>query len=324
MSDGKSPRPPEPTRIERPDAKPHLATVLENAPAAEVAGGTRLESADDIRRAAAELRPAASPGHSPPPRDATRMESADEVRQAVAAIRAVASPSTASPFRPVRRPPMARLTIRDDASGTGEVVRLRAERTVIGRTEGDIKIPHDGMMSSRHAEIVREADRDGWRWSLVNLSSTNGSYVRMKTITLKHHAEILVGGTLLRFEDAALNLPGAIPEGAGMLSTKTQGWQTLKPTDLKASFVIVESQGSGRRFYLDSSELWLGRGGTAIELPDDLLLEAKHARIFKDAKGNWSIADEGSHNGVWLRIDRHSLECGDEFQLGEQRFLFEG
>jgi pSer/pThr/pTyr-binding forkhead associated (FHA) protein len=316
--------------IRRAFAGQPLATVLEHIalPADQGAMGTRLESAEEIRRLLASQRPA-TVLENVPPREGTRLESVEEIRKALAESRtptaANVAPNSpgAMPFRPARRPPMAVLTICDDGKTEGEQVRLRGDRAVIGRGDGDVRIPHDAMMSTRHAEIVREADQNGWQWSLVDLQSTNGSFVRVPRATFKHGAEFLVGSTVLRFEDAALNLPGAALETGTALPTKTQGWQTMAPTDLKASLVHVTPQGLGKRFFLDSAEQWLGRdaGQAAIALTEDVQVESRHAKVARDAKGNWSIEDAGSRNGVWLRVQRHALDGVCEFQLGEQRFI---
>lgn len=305
---------PEATRLESVDelrrALAPSATVLENP-----VGGARLESPAErvaTARTGTVLEKLAGP-------TATRLESADEIRKARAAS------VDSALFRPVRRPPMAMLVVLDDGARDGEVVRLRADATAIGRTEGDVVIPHDGMMSARHAEIVREPDADGWRWAIVDLNSRNGVFVRVPATPVRHRSEVLVGGTLLRFEDAALNLPGALPEGPATVPTKTQGWQALKPTDLKPSLVVVSPDGAEEaetRFFLDAKEHMLGRDPAGFVVADDLLLDARHARIVRDASGGWSIVDAGSRNGLWLRVERHVLEEGTEFQLGEQRFVF--
>ncbi len=341
---------PEATRLEsaeelrRAVAAQLLGTAIEVnalADAGSGAQGTRVETVDEIRKANAAERPAtvkekalsraeakpdakpqAARALSPKPDSSTRLESVEEIRKVVAGMKM--SAADAVPFRPARRPPAAVLTICDDGASEGEQVRQRGDRLIIGRGEGDVRIPHDGMMSSLHAEIVREADQGGWRWTLVDLKSTNGTYVRVAHVPLKHGTEILVGSTVLRFEDAALNLPGATPDAdaGGKLPTKTQGWQTLAPTDLKASLVQVLQQGLGKRFFLDVAEQWIGRDASqaAIGLADDVQLNPRHAKVCKDAKGHWSIADAGSLNGVWLRIERHAIDATCEFQLGEQRF----
>ncbi len=55
---------------------------------------------------------------------------------------------------------------------------------------------------------------------------------------------------------------------------------------------------------------------------DDPFLNGRHARIFRDRRGRWTVEDVNSLNGVWVRIQRAALERSSEFQLGEQRFLF--
>lgn len=287
-----------------------------------------MESVEEIRRAVSGAQsgivwdaPTPPPQPPAPMRTATRMESAEEIRRAMADAKPPIVAATI-PFRPVHRSPLAVLTICDDGKIDGEQLRLRNDRTVIGRAEGDVRIPHDAMMSSRHAEIVREADQVGWRWTLDDLRSTNGTYVRVASAPLEHGTEFLVGSSVLRFEDATLNLPGATPPAGGALSTKTQGWQTLAATDLKPSLIQVLKEGVGKRFFLDAAEQWIGRDANqAIALVDDVQVDARHAKVVKDAKGNWSIADAGSLNHVWLRIERHAIEGSCEFQLGEQRFV---
>src|SRR6185437_9364261 len=91
----------------------------------------------------------------PPPSDATPLASA-------------------SPYRPTQRPPLALLTVLDDGKTDGEVVRLRTDRFVIGRTEGDLLIPHDQQISARHLEITRQRVNEKYRWVVTDLQSSNG------------------------------------------------------------------------------------------------------------------------------------------------------
>ena len=82
-------------------------------------------------------------------------------------------------FRPTRRPPTPILIICDDGSEEGETIRIRKDRFVIGRLEGDLTIPYDTLMSTRHAELRQISVRDKPRRSLVDLQSANGTYVRV-------------------------------------------------------------------------------------------------------------------------------------------------
>ena len=50
---------------------------------------------------------------------------------------------------------------------------------MIGRTEGDVLIPHDDMISGQHAELTRRQEPGRCRWHLADLNSRNGTYVRV-------------------------------------------------------------------------------------------------------------------------------------------------
>src|SRR5688572_15447617 len=130
--------------------------------------------------------------------EGTRIESVEESREAARPARtptlqeAVAADDT-TPFRPTARPPMATLCIVDDGREDGDVLRLRGDRLVIGRSEGDLLIPHDTMMSARHAELARHFSKGRYRWYLIDLQSTNGTYVRAGSAPLDDGKEFLIG-----------------------------------------------------------------------------------------------------------------------------------
>ena len=95
--------------------------------------------------------------------EGTLMESVDDIREAFK----VKGPSTLKDeprritdtpaYRPQRQASMAVLCVVDGGPEDGQWLRLRGDKFVIGRTEGDLIIPNDTMMSTRHAEISRQA-----------------------------------------------------------------------------------------------------------------------------------------------------------------------
>src|SRR5437879_3446986 len=106
-------------------------------------GASMSDSSHDVQ----ESQPPAGP------KVATRLESADEIRRVIRARRAHTAKEPATEgdtvsFRPLRRPPMALLCTLDDGREEGQWLRVRGDRVVIGRGEGDIVIPHDSMLSS--------------------------------------------------------------------------------------------------------------------------------------------------------------------------------
>jgi len=247
---------------------------------------------------------------------------------------APSSPATARVFKPMSRPPMAVLTAFDDGSDDGETVRIRAERFVIGRTEGDLTIPHDSRISARHAELVRQLHDDGrWLWTLKDLSSTNGTFARVATAILKDGQEFLVGRT--RYQFAA----GADPNAAGAAapcpgqegsSVPSKSARTTMPVSSDAEKMLLPSlaefmpAGPGARIPLFRDEHWLGADRTHCEIvpTEDDFVSPRHARLSRDSKGRWHIANNKSVNGVWLRIDEIDLQNSCYFQIGEQRFSF--
>jgi pSer/pThr/pTyr-binding forkhead associated (FHA) protein len=263
----------------------------------------------------------------------TRLESFEEIREAASGVRRPATVKEAArgpapdgvPFRPVRRPPMALLCILDDGRDDGEWVRVRSERVVIGRTDGDIRIPHDDMMSGRHAELFRQVSGDRFRWHLKDLGSTNGTYVRISNTLIRNGQEFLIGTRRFRF-GAGMQAAALLEEAAAAAadaSKGTRGWQAVSPTDLIPSIVELTPHGEGQRIYLNKEEHGIGRDPAQCDilLSDDLMVSSRHARLYRDEKDRWHLENTASRNGVWLRVDKMTIDSSAQFQLGEQRFL---
>ena len=276
-------------------------------------------------------------GHSRPARAATVMESVEDLRaQVLQARRGVterevrpdlpaskSAPSDdAEPFRPVARPPIAMLRALDDGETEGQDVRIRATPFVIGRTEGDLIIPHDGGISGRHAELSRVVDQGVYRWFLRDLQSTNGTFVRVSNSPLKDGQEMLVGGLRLRFSLAS---PAAPTEAESSRPASTQKWHVPAPGHAGASgaeLVVLTPGGDGPRHAIGGVEGRIGRDPSRCGVVlDDPMVSPVHARIVRDPQGRWTIHNERSLNGLWLRVPEIPLGRGGQFQCGEQRFL---
>jgi hypothetical protein len=200
-------------------------------------------------------------------------------------------------FRPSLRPPMAILCAYDDGADTGETVRIRVPSFVIGRGSGDLVIPHDGGMSARHAEIARGFVDGRYRWSLRDLGSSNGTFVRTARASLVDGQEILIGGARYRFD---------LPSG----STSPR-------------IVEIGPRGDGAAFAIAEPETWIGRDPRRCSIVlDRPWVGARHAAIRPRRRARWMIEKGNSGDGVWLRIEEVDLGRGGQFQCGEQRFLF--
>ena len=284
---------------------------------------------------------AGKPARPPVPRVPTRLESVEEIRAALGARGAApaAAPPAAPPapapgpavpppaaqvplFRPSNRPPVAVLYVLDDGDEDGQRIRLRGDRFVIGRTEGDLVIPHDAQISGRHAELLRQQDEDGWHWLLTDLGSTNGIFVRAGSAVLKDGQEFLVGRSHYRFDAAKGEPAGTAPVPAAP-GGATASWHNSGDQAPVPALVELTPAGPGARLPLLKAEYWIGSDATVCALvpPNDPFVNPRHAKLTRDVKGRWHIVNNKSVNGVWLRVEQMPLAGSCQFQLGEQRFL---
>lgn len=254
---------------------------------------TRLESTDDIRRWSQQAGGAAP-----------------DAQQAVAA------------YRPTLRPPLAMLCIVDDGQDTGQWVRMRGDSLVIGRAEGDVRIPHDRAISNRHAEVVRAAEGGEWRWTLRDLKSTNGTFVRVTRTPLRDGQELILGGRRYRFQSVAASAEVA----AAPVRDATQAWQA--PAVAAAApqrwFVELTAEGEGRRLPIDGNDTWIGSDASrcALVIENDPFVNPQHAHLYRDPRGQWLLETPAARNGTWLRIEQVTLQAPtSEFMTGEQRFI---
>jgi hypothetical protein len=274
--------------------------------------GTVLETDDDIRHAILSTHKVRQPGQavaverpapiSPPPQQP--------------AARAAVS------FRPTVRPPVALLTVCDDGKTSGEVIRIRDHRFIIGRTEGHLRIPIDGRISGRHVEITHQAVGGLHRWVVTDLQSSHGLFVRVSKTPLADKAEFLVGSGRYRFDAMQIDpsvTGGFGPGGPG--SDQTEGWPD-GPSPIRPP-AVTELLGSeiGNRVLLVKPEYWIGSDPDCpICRPDDPFCEPRHVRVYRKAKGAWHAEHNKTPNGLWMRMGQVTVDATAYFQIGEQRF----
>lgn len=258
-------------------------------------GSTLLEPLDALQ--AGDHHTAFEPHHTAfEPRDATAYEP----------LRPVPFPPLPAAlaekaFRPSLRPAVPRLTILDDGeTECGETIRLREAATVIGRTEGAVRLPNDQRISARHAEIVRTDAGPAGDWILRDLDSKTGTFVRCLGTDLRPDRLIVLGSRRFRFQWPA----------------STQAMPTL---------VETTNANPGQRLVIPLPRPFLSVGrpgcGNDIEL-DDPLIAKFHAQIIQQPGGTWRLEAKPSCNGVWAQVRSIRLTRSCRFQCGEQRFLF--
>jgi hypothetical protein len=228
----------------------------------------------------------------------------------------------ATAFRPVHRPPIALVTLLDDGQRVGETFRLRAGRLTLGRTDGDVKIPHDSMISTRHAEVVWV--ENGGQYLVRDLGSTNGTFARIDECLLRDGQEILLGSRRYRFEVAAEL--GIRTESEQTTVKGTMPWRpadSVGTSSALAFLIEILPDAEGRRIPLDYDSQTIGRSHPSCDVPlvDDPYLSAVQATIQRDDRNRWQIISASEClNGVWLRFQATSVAQSGHFHIGEQRF----
>ncbi len=219
-------------------------------------------------------------------------------------------PAEAAPWRPTRRPPMSLLHVVDDGRDTGETIRLRDDRLVIGRTTGPVAIDHDPFLADHHAQLDR---LPGEGWLLTDLGSRDGTWVRVTTARLRHGTRIQFGATRLRFQlphDPLAVNPLAAGAGAVFVVEGPDGDGEAHPCPA-APFLVCRS-----------GVISAGEGMATVPI-DDPFVSPIHAEVIVGRRGGWRIVNRGL-NGLWVRLDAPlRLGATAQFQCGDQRFVLE-
>ncbi len=264
------------------------------------------------------------PNADPPP--GTILESNDEIRRAQAALRQHGHDVGIRPerlFRPTVRPPIAILTVMDDGSSAGEHVRIRDGEFIIGRSEGDLKLPFDELLSSRHVAITQQVVSGAWRWVVTDLQSRNGVFFRVSRAPVVPNAEFLVGRGCYRLHIIQHAGPDtAVWDGAKRGSPATKAILADAQAGTEMLIEVVRG-GDGSRTTLVNTAYSIGAGRSCdIVRTNDPFTAETHARLVRNENGTWMIENLSARNGVWLRLPQVGIVRGGtcEFQAGEQRF----
>lgn len=234
----------------------------------------------------------------------------------------VPRPGGAQPFRPTARAPIPILTVFDDGRTDGETIRIRTSRFVIGRVEGDLTIPIDGRISSRHVEIGLQTIDGSARWVLTDLQSRHGLFVRVTRTALYGRTEFLIGGGRYLFE-GPVGPDETVAEHDAVLEPDGRDPQTEHTPSPSVTATLTEllPNHEGTRTSLVDDEYWIGTDAScAIRRVGDPFCEPRHARLWRSAGGLWNVEHDHTFNGLWIRTRRFVLEAPVRFQIGEQRF----
>ena len=216
-------------------------------------------------------------------------------------------------------------------------VELNKTRLTIGRDPGnDVLLEVDGV-SGFHAEI----DKEGDDFYLLDLKSTNGTFVNGRKITEKHQ---LKAWEELKFDTVSAEIVDTervrptrvnpiitdddLKKKSSVAATRVHRAVETSTRVMEvpsAALVLIVGPGKGKRFSLKGTTLTLGRTPENNIAVDDSTVSSGHARLVSKG-GDWQLEDIGSTNGTFVndeKISSRRLKNGDLVRLGKVVFRFE-
>jgi pSer/pThr/pTyr-binding forkhead associated (FHA) protein len=225
-----------------------------------------------------------------------------------------AIPAPRSPVPTTVGTPAGLTSVNRDGSD-GRYYPITGDRFDVGRTSGMLLFGDDGYLSDRH---VRLEWRDG-AWVLVDLSSLNGTFLRIRSREEVMDGDtLLVGMQVLKFEllsGEERDPAPAVEHGVLYFGTPPRRpWGRLRQ---------VTTAGICRDvLHLYRPEVVIGRESGDIVFSDDEFMSRAHTALRNDA-GRAYLVDLNSSNGTYLRIRKErKLSPGDFLRMGDQLLRF--
>jgi pSer/pThr/pTyr-binding forkhead associated (FHA) protein len=213
-------------------------------------------------------------------------------------------------FGAMQAPGKARLIlIRGDAGTDGLSYLLQGTEHVAGRKDGQIVFPEDKWMSPRHANFLYRGDR----LIVRDEGSKNGVYVRVRGQTpIEPGDAFLVGEQVFRLDRSPADTAGPEPDMTYFYSSPR------RPSPFRIT-QILRGGFDGTVICAKDNQASVGREDCDLNYPEDLYMSGSHARIVASPDGSFTLIDNGSKNGTYLRIrGERELAHGDYLFLGRQ------
>lgn len=210
-------------------------------------------------------------------------------------------------------PGRARLVLERGIGKEGDVFRLDAEVTEVGRTRGAIVFPEDSTLAPHHASFLF---RNG-SLHVRDEGAPGGIHLRLRglSIPLRPGDHLIVGDRLLRFAGPLPAPPPPPPDGTRRLGSPRPSGPTVVLEE------VLQGGATGRVFVRPGPSITIGRIGCAVNLGDDPYLSQAHAEIQLDGAGNARLRDLGSSNGTFAQLPprtERELRDADVVRMGRE------
>lgn len=203
----------------------------------------------------------------------------------------------------------AKLTVIRGDGLDGVSFSLAGDEHLVGREDCPIAFADDSFLSPQHASFFY---REGTLF-VRDEESVNGVFVRISGTTLLGlGASFLVGEQLL-----TLLAYGPIRDDAEADGTYFYA-SPRRPGRFRLAQAL-RGGGYGRTVVINDNPVTLGREGNDLDFPDDPFISGRHAEVTPAGENSVTLADRGSRNGTFVRVQgEHLLNHGDYVFIGQQ------
>jgi pSer/pThr/pTyr-binding forkhead associated (FHA) protein len=203
-----------------------------------------------------------------------------------------------------------RLVVLRPGGADGATFTLLPGKSAIGRGEVQVRLD-DPYLSPRHAELSLR----GGQLSIVDLQSSNGVYLRLRSETsLTVGDELRLGRQLLRLEP--LPEPQFAPDSGRIWGTPDRGARYRMAQ-------LLEGSGVGEALPIAEGEYLFGREEGGMIFPADQSVSRRHA-ILSVSREAIRVRDLESANGTFLRLRKETtLTPGDHLLVGTQQLRYD-
>lgn len=211
-----------------------------------------------------------------------------------------------------------------------ELIKLRKDATIIGRSKGDILI-NDSEISSTHCQIQ---EIDGY-YNIFDMNSTNGTFVNNHKVVkarLKPGDIITVGNTSMRFalkdEEQVKHVSTVfklaqssdMSESNSLIKTMIEN-EINSHEDTGIILNVKYPNGKEEEIFLDQKTVYIGRASSFGMFDKDPEISRRHLLIKLSNSGEIFVEDQGSTNGSFINGKKmsgmHQISSSDQIRVGD-------